>query len=646
MRREAVLHLSLLLAAGCGAGGSPAAAQRVIVLGIDGMDPAILGRFMAEGRLKSFSKLAAEGGFKPLGTSMPPQSPVAWSNFITGLDSGGHGIFDFLRHDHRTFAVAESTSTRNEPFELFGLPLWGGGVTNLRQGKAFWQHLEDADISATVFRVPANFPPVADSARTLSGMGTPDLRGTNGTFTYFTDDPPPDAGELTGGTVVRVEVKENVVHTLLGGPPRQADNPGSVVEVPLVVYVDAVHPVARVDAGGESRILMAGEWSDWMRVAFSIFPGVSARGIVRFYLKEVRPAFRLYSSPVNLDPADPALPISTPAGAALELCSEVGPFYTQGMAEDTKALQWNVLDDEEFLDQAWSVLRESEALLEGELKRFRGRSGLLFFYLSSIDQCCHVLWRTQDPAHPAHRADAPRRVRESIPDLYLEMDRILGRVLEEVDERTTLLVMSDHGFAPFYRAVHLNNWLMENGYLALFDPQHPRGKRLAGDVDWLRSKAYAVGFNGIYLNFFGRESNGLVTEKTKAAVLSEIESRLLEWRDPKTQKPVVAKVYRPEAIYSGPHIRHAPDLIVGYSRGYRASWDTPLGKLGPATLEDNLDVWSGDHMVAEEEVPGVLLSNKPLRKPNPTLKDLPVTILDLFGLPRPPELSGASILKE
>jgi predicted AlkP superfamily phosphohydrolase/phosphomutase len=633
--------------AGCTRGGN-APGPRVIILGIDGLDPELLERRMAAGEMPNFARLRREGGFRRLDTSIPPQSPVAWASFITGTDPGGHAIFDFLRHDPRTLDIAESTSYRKEPFRAFGLPLWGGGMVNLRRGKAFWEHLEEAGIAATLFRTPANFPPTGGATRTFSGMGTPDLRGTNGTFTYFTDEPPEDAASFTGGEVVQVEVRDNTVRASLRGPPPVAGE-GEPVSVPLRVYISpALHPelqVARIDAGGERRILRPGEWSDWVPLDFPLFPGVSAGGIVRFYLKELRPAFKLYASPVNLDPARPALPISTPARAAPDLCCEVGPYYTQGMPEDTKALQWQVFDDEEFFDQAWGVLEESERLLEHELGRFRGRDGLLFFYFSTIDQACHVLWRTLDESHPGHRPDFSPRLKGAIPALYAAMDRILGRVLQEVDARTTLIVMSDHGFAPFRRAVHLNNWLAEEGFLALYDAREPRGKRLKEDVDWLRTRAYAMGFNGIHLNLFGREPNGVVTEKTRAAVLDEIERRLLAWKDD-DGTPVVSRVYRAAEIYSGPYLEQAPELIVGYARGFRASWVTPLGKLGRAVIEDNTDVWSGDHMIAAQEVPGVLLANRPLLKERPNLVDLPVTVLDIFGIARPAAMSGSSVFKE
>jgi predicted AlkP superfamily phosphohydrolase/phosphomutase len=658
------LLLAFLL--GCDRGETP----RMIVLGIDGMDPVLLRQMMQKGKMKNFERLEAQGGFKTLATSMPPQSPVAWSNFITGLNPGGHGIFDFLRHDRETLRPATSTAAPKPPDSFLGIPVGGGGMENLRKGKAFWQYLEEAGVPATVFRMPANFPPVGDTTRGLSGMGTPDLRGSDGQFTLFTDVPPANAAKFTGGIVVRVEVTDNVVRTELAGPPNGDDDGSGAMSratTPLTVYLDAARKVARVQAGNERHILTPGEWSDWVRVDFSLvpgdwgdwardtfsfLPGMSVSGIVRFYLKELEPGFQLYTTPVNIDPASPAMPISTPAGGATDLCCEFGPFYTQGMPQDTKALQWGVFTDEEFLEHAWGILRESERLLDHEIEGFRGKDGLFFFYFSTIDLCCHVLWRTQDPEHPAYREDFPEKVKTSIPRLYQEMDRLLGKVLEEVDDRTTLLVMSDHGFAPFNRAVNLNNWLIDKGYLRLYGEGDPAEKSVIpiqdhpDDVAWLSTRAYAFGFNGIYLNLFGPNRDGVVTPKEKGPLLAEIEAALLAWVDPKNGKNVVKRVYRPDKLYSGPYVQDAPDLIVGYARGYRASWHTPLGGFGPSTLEDNVDAWSGDHLMAADEVPGVLLSNRPLSKADLRLEDLTVTILDVFGISPSREMNGRSVLEK
>jgi len=204
-----------------------------------------------------------------------------------------------------------------------------------------------------------------------------------------------------------------------------------------------------------------------------------------------------------------------------------------------------------------------------------------------------------------------------------------------------------HGFAPYYRQVHLNNWLLDEGFLCLYDAGKFEKASLQGDqVDWLRTRAYAIGFNGVFLNLQGREAMGRVSLRNRDKVLGEIERKLLRWRDPATGKAVVSRVYRSDRVYSGPHVHAAPDLIIGYARGYRASNGTALGEFGSTVLEDNRDTWSADHMMAAEEVPGILLANRPVLKQNPGLVDLPVTILEIFGIPRPEAMVGASLFRQ
>ena len=81
-----------------------------VVLGIDGLDPELLGGFMREGGMPAFAELAARGGLAPLATSVPPQSPVAWSDFITGTGPGAHGVFDFVALDRETLQPYLSTA--------------------------------------------------------------------------------------------------------------------------------------------------------------------------------------------------------------------------------------------------------------------------------------------------------------------------------------------------------------------------------------------------------------------------------------------------------------------------------------------------------------------------------------------------------
>lgn len=633
------LWLPLLTGCNWNSPSDKASAKKMVVLGIDGMDPAILSRMMDEGKLPHFSQLQKSGDFKPLVTTTPPQSPVAWSTFITGMDPGGHGIFDFIHRDAATMRLYFSTS-KAEPSQRvvrFGnwvFPLSGGSVTLLRQGRSFWEILEENGIPATIIRVPANFPPVNSPAIQLSGMGTPDLQGTYGTFGFYTDVPEQYEG-VSGGTVFPVRVEKQTVRAKLVGPNNdfRRDAPPSTID--FTVFVDPENPVARIGVGGQQIQLAERQWSDWVPVTFELLPYVArVQGICRFYLKEVHPHFKLYVSPINLDPTSPALPISTPAKYAAELQEHLGMFYTQGIPQDTKALSSAVLDDGEFLQQARFVLEEELKMLQYHLDRFKG--GLLFLYSGTVDQLSHTFWRSFDARHPAYEPGS--RYAEVVEDAYREMDDAVGRLLKKLDAQTTLMVLSDHGFAPFYRAFHLNSWLRAQGYVSLLD--FSQGEMLQ-NVDWKNTRAYAAGFNLLYLNLQGREKEGVVAPGgEQQRLLEELTSRLLALRDPVNGGRVIARVDRGTDVYSGADAQEVPDLVIGYNAGYRASWETALGKFPREILRDNTEKWSGDHLIAADQVPGVLLCNRKITLARPSLLDVAPTVLAEFGVAQPAAMKG------
>lgn len=622
-------------------------AKKVLVLGFDGLDPQILERLVKAGSLPNFKALMDGGEYRPLATSIPPLSPVAWANFITGMNPGGHGIFDFIHRDPDTMVPYLSTSRAEPPEKTLRLgkwiiPLSAGKVMLLRQGTAFWQLLEAYGVSTTIVRAPSNFPPVKSRHHQLSGMGTPDLQGTYGMFSFFSDEPAARYKKVeSGGDVFPVQVVKNLVRAKLLGPKNsfRTDAPSSAVD--FNVQIDPVNPVARIAIQDQQFLLNEGEWTPWIHIQFEMIPYVTGvRGIVRFYLKEVRPHFKLYATPINIDPSAPALPISTPETYAQELLEEIGPFYTQGMPHDTKALSNGILDDGEFLQQAKIVFDEHMRLFEYELNRFQ--SGLLFFYTDRVDQLGHMFWRSMDPRHPAH--DSGGMYSHVIDETYKNMDKILGKARERLDDHTTLIVMSDHGFAPFYRTFNLNTWLNEQGYVKLLDRDAQDGAEMLTNVNWGETRAYGLGINGLYINLRGREPNGIVRPGSERdALVEELIQKLQAVRDPKTGEQVIRKIYKTEEIYSGPALREAPDLIIGYNRGYRASWQSVLGKFPRTLFEDNMDKWSGDHAMAADLVPGVLIANRKITSSDPALVDLAPTILNEFGLSKQDGMVGRNL---
>jgi predicted AlkP superfamily phosphohydrolase/phosphomutase len=632
----AVILGAALAASGCAR--ADAGGKRVVVLGFDGLDYELTRSLLEAGRLPNFARLAASGGFTPLATTVPPQSPVAWSTFITGLDPGGHGIFDFIHRDPQTMVPYLSTSKAEESARTitmggWQLPLSGGTVELLREGRPFWDLLAAQCIESTIVRMPANFPPSGTATRELSGMGTPDLLGTYGTFAFYTSEPFAfGGGDTSGGVVYRVTVHDDAVQATLVGP----DNPFLVeptkITADFTLYLDPEAPVVRLVVGPEERVLAVGEWSDWVPVDFDLgLPLQSVRGMCRFFVKQIRPDVQLYVTPINIDPMAPALPVSHPGHFAAELAEATGRFYTQGMPEDTKGLRQGVFTRDEFLAQARLSAGENIAQFRHVLDRFTG--GLLFYYFGHVDQVSHMLWRARDPGHPAYDPAVDPAYATVIDDLYVELDGLVGDTLGALGPDDTLVVMSDHGFTSWRRAFHLNTWLKEQGYLTLRDQTRRDDPGFFGNVDWSRTRAYGIGLNGLYLNLSGREPSGVVSTPERERLLAEISARLLETVDPATSRPAVTKVYRRDEVYTDAgYFDRAPDLVVGYAKGTRGSDESALGGIPAEIIVDNRDEWSGDHCMDHESVPGVLLSNRALLKPAPTLQALAAAVLAEFGI--------------
>ena len=626
----ACFAVALLLTSACANHATRAAGKRMIVLGIDGMDPVFVETHFAD--LPNLNFLRQRGSFRRLATTIPPQSPVAWSSVITGMDPGGHGIFDFVHRNPATRMPVSSMAETTEPTRSLGIgpyliPLSGGGVRSLRAGRAFWQMLDEHGIRSSIIRMPANFPPAECEADSLAGMGTPDMTGSFGTFSFYTDDPAEKREKVPGGQIVRVTLRNGRAELAIAGPPNQMRRDRHSTSVGLTVSVDPTAQTARFDTQGRQFILQQGEWSEWVRTEYSLIPHVnSVRGIFRVYLQQVHPYLRIYVSPVNIDPEDPALPISTPRDYSRNLATAVGPFYTQGIAEETSAFRAGILSKSEFLVQSRKVLTDNLKMFRFELDRFQ--DGLFFYYFSSVDQNSHMLWGRYD---------------SDLLEIYRDVDRAIGQAVAKAGTDTPLLVISDHGFAPFNRAVHLNSFLMREGFLTLDDPTKTGDEELFTHVDWSKTVAYAIGLNGVYVNLEGREAGGVVPEADKRLVLERLARRLVEFKDPETGKRVIERVYFPEEAFQGRNLKYSPDLLVGFRRGYRASWQTALGAVPPEVLEDNTQAWIGDHCMAADQVPGVLFSNRPLRTAGPHLWDITASILGEFGVPKANGMIGQSV---
>ncbi len=584
------------------------------------MDPQFVREHWSD--LPNLDRLRHEGDFKPLGTTTPPQSPVAWSTFITGMDPEGHGLYDFVHRDPATYLPYSSMSKAEDPKHTLSLgpylfPLSKGQIVSFRHGTAFWQLLAEHGIPVTVIKMPTNYPPLP-VGQAISGMGTTDLVGTFGTFSFYTDDPEEITRSVSGGHIVKVPPFENHVVLEVDGPANSLRKDHRTSSAELTVDVDPQAPAARLSSGDSMAVVREGDWSPWLRAEFPLIPHlVNATGMFRVYAKQLHPRFELYVSPVNIDPDEPELPISAPSGYSREIARATSPFYTQGIAEDTSALRQGVFTLPEFLSQSRLVFNDERKLLRYALSRFD--DGLLFVYFSSIDQNSHMLWGKHMP---------------EVLETYRAVDAAIGEVLDHA-RGAGIIVMSDHGFTTFDRAVNLNTWLAKNGYMTLgpgpADDDVPFAR-----VDWSRTRAYALGLNGLYLNLAGREQQGIVQDAERETLLKRVTADLLAFRD--NGKTVIESAYEP------PRSDVAPDLIIGYARGYRGSWQTALGAAPDSMVEANRDAWIADHCINPADVPGVLFSTRKITADDPRLKDVTVSILHLFGVAPAPGMTGRNVM--
>jgi len=621
---------------------SKAQVKRAVILGFDGMDPELTERFIAEGRLPNLAKLREQGTFRKLRTTYPAISPVAWSTFMTGVNPGKHNIYDFLARDLSNYLPYLSSAEIKGPkrswkIGKYTVPLGGARIKGMRRGTPFWHWLGEAGIFCSVIRVPVTFPPEKFPGVLLSGMCVPDLKGSQGTFCLCTTRASGDKFR-EGGVRVGVERGGAVCRSYVPGPEDPLmPGSGEELRVSFEIHPDASKTHAHFNVDSQSFTLKVGEYSEWIPVKFKAGAGFGAHGICRFYLKEVSPEVEVYVTPVNIDPGKPDLPISHPVTYSIYLAKLFGPYATLGLAEDTWALNEHVLDDDAFLAQCYANHDDRERMLFDALEKTQ--QGLCACVFDTTDRVQHMFWRYLDDDHPAAR-NVPRDQRPGvIQNLYARMDELIGRVMKQIDEETLLMVVSDHGFKSFARCVNLNAWLHQNGYLALRSGKTESGDWFE-DVDWSRTRAYTMGLNGLYLNLKGREREGIVEPADAEALKDELRQKLDGLVDPASGRVGISGVFNCDSVYAGPYVDNAPDLIVGYGDGFRASWDSVMGKVTAQIFEDNLKAWSGDHCIDPRLVPGVLFCNRKIADEKPGIVDVAPTVLKLFGLALPGHLDG------
>lgn len=656
--------------------------ERLIVLGFDGMDAEWTEKWMNEGELPNLARLRDMGSFHYLEATIPPESPVSWSSLLTGMNPGKTNIYDFLRRDYDYRILPSWAKVTPMRFAFNYIPISKPIIENLRDGDPIWTVTTRNGIRTTVFQAPISFPPERiPGSRITPGLGVPDIKGTQATYSFYVDDLHAlssyakmfaEEGRDTefGGQIKEIIVLPgDVVNDYIYGPPNQIT--GRDIKVEFDLDFDRQDKTATITIQNQVQTIKEGEWSDWWVVDFRTNNIISVQGIFKIRLIELPGSgpdgesignFRMYLTPINFNPGapPPVVDLSYPRNYSVDIVDELGDYYwTQGWAIDTMAHNDELIDNDVFLEMVDLIETRRENIVMNELRKDNWNCFIGIF--QATDRMQHMFFRLLDQDHPRYDPREAEIYGDMVLESYKRADAYVGKVMDEiVDENTTLIVLSDHGFSTFRRAVNLNRMLINHGFLVpLPQFQEDAGNLrtledfFQGDqsqfftwVDWSKSKAYALGLGQIYLNLEGRESQGIVKPgEEEAQVKRELTEILLSYRDPEyDDAPVIKAVYDGKEIYHGHHMDQAPDLVVGMAEGYRISWQTCLGGAPLNELEFNDRIWGADHCAFDpSETPAILLSNRKILSDGPHTYDIAPTIYAFFDIPIPEAVDGVPL---
>ena len=674
----------LVAASACGSASTPPDSGRpkVVIIGFDGMDPDLVREFMAAGQLPNLARVMKTGGLYDLDTTVSPESPTAWASFATGVNPGKHNIYDFLVRDTTTYMPDLGMVTRTPPTFLWDwIPTSRPTITSLRGGTSFWVTAGQSGVRSSILTVPVTFPPEdVPNGELLAGLPLPDVRGTMGTFHYYATDLSrfEEGNTEFGGILKRLAFDGTTARTTLVGPPNpivrgkltalrakqtltDSDRTALAelqtredVTLPLTVTWSKGRGHAEIDLAGQKLTLKAGEWSKWINLTFRINLFVSIEGMAQIHVIKADDDLQIYVSPVNWKPDAPPLPISSPEHFSADLYDTLGPFRTLGWAEATWPLNEDRMSEATFMDDLYRAFDDRAQVILNRLTS--GSWDLLIGIIESTDRVQHMMWRHRDTTHPLYDASAAAKYGDSILRVYRRSDQFIGEVLDQIGTDTTLLIVSDHGFHSWRKAVNLNTWLVQQGFMVLkgqevvgektLDDLFGGGGEFWENVDWSRTRAYAMGLGQIYFNLRGREGQGIVsTGEEYRSLANDLRSRLMAALvDPDTGEHIVTNVYLRDDVYAGDYLQNASDLQVGFADGYRVSWQTTLGGAPTGIVYPNMKKWSGDHGGFDfATTAGVLISSRPITtdaRGRANIIDIGPSVLRHFGITIPSTIDG------
>jgi predicted AlkP superfamily phosphohydrolase/phosphomutase len=618
---------------------------RAVVLGFDGVEPSVLEPMLAAGELPNLAKLKGQGTYTKLATTLPPQSPVAWTSFATCKNPGGHGIYDFIRRLPQDYLPDVGTGRLKQPV----LGADGALVTPpqgvaYRKGETFWLTADKQGLRCSVINIPFLFPPDPMQRGTmLCGLGVPDVRGSSSTFFLFSDKQT-KSEQVSGGIKMPLAFSGDFARADIEAirDPRTKQ----WTKAPMGVTVDRIAHKITLEVGGKTISVAQGTWSEWVEWTLPLSDKYAAHAISRFYLLEAGENVRLYMSCLQFDPKDPYAPFSVPPNFSNDLAEKHGFFKTIGWSYDTHALRQDALTEEGFMDDVRQTMAWHETVITEQLER--GDFDMLLGAWTATDRVAHMFWHYRDPKHPLYTEEGAQKYGRTLEEVYRLMDDIVGRIAAKLAPDDLLLVMSDHGFGSFRRGFNVNTWLVRNGYASLKGQTDPAtassDEAFLQGFDWEKTRAFCIGLSSMYLNLKGREGRGIVNPAEADALLREIRGKLLEVIDPVTGAKVFKDIYIRDA-FKGECAADAPDIVFGYAENYQNAKSCAKGSSPAELYEDNKDKWSGEHASTDPSLsPGVLLSNRPLARPDADIRDIGPTLFQWLGATPAPDWEGRPLL--
>ncbi len=590
--------------------------MQTIILGLDSFDPIFFENLLEKGKMPHLAQYVARNGYKPFQVTDPPQSEVSWTSIATGLNPGGHGLFDFVHRNAKNYALNVSLLPTKKG-------LGGTRFTQPYNAKSIFDKVAADGYPATALWWPATFPArVQSPVQTIPGLGTPDLLGRLGVGMFYSTA----QGRVLDSNKIPVQKLGNSgkgkFRGKFVGPAKAKRGNVESVEVGFEIKKNNTNSI-RLIIGKQQMDLGIGEWGPIIEIDFKMGLFFSVRALTRISVCSIEPELELYALPLQIHPLKTAWNYGTPKKFVKRVWNEDGPFLTLGWPQDTTALEEDRLDDEQFLTLCKLIFEERRRIFLQQVDRFQ--EGLLACVFDTLDRVQHMFLK--------QRPDV-------IEQWYIRLDKLVGEVEQRLKknnrwQNTKLIILSDHGFGQFEHKVHLNRWLQENGYLTA-EKSENGGK--FSEINWFKTRAYGIGLNSLYLNLEGREGQGIVKEAEKEHLLSELSQKLKAWEGKGGGKVIAQALLRSEA-FDGPLEAYGPDILIGYEQGFRASQETGLGNWKSNSIEENNDHWASDHCMYAAVVPGVIFANHRIldNYANPSYRDIPIMTIGVA-----PDQSGSA----